>query len=102
MTESGLSYLFRDGQHGGAARLALMAVKSARVARDTALHIYRQNRRQGEEGISVRIGVVGGHWEGPLNDPHDATIFGTLSVIGQQAQRAATAAQDFRLSCLGR
>jgi adenylate cyclase len=100
-TESGLSYLFRDGDQGGAAQLALMAVKSARVARDTALHTYRQNRRQGEMGIPVRIGVVGGDWEGPLNDPHDATIFGTLSVIGQQAQAAAAAARDFQIVVSG-
>jgi predicted ATPase/class 3 adenylate cyclase len=96
-TEAGLSYLFRDGDQGGAAQLALMAVKSARVARDTALHIYRQNRRQGDVCMPVRIGVVGGDWEGPLNDPHDATIFGTLSVIGQQAQAAAAAARDFQI-----
>jgi tetratricopeptide (TPR) repeat protein len=96
-TEAGLSYLFRDGERGGAARLALMAAKSARIARDTALHAFSQNRRQGAAGIAVRIGVVGGDWEGPLNDPHDATIFGTLSIIGQQAQAAAAAAQDFQI-----
>ena len=96
-TESGLSYLFRDGERGGMTRLALLAVKSARVGRDAALHAFHQNRRQGDLGIAVRIGVVGGDWEGPLNDPHDATIFGTLSVIGQQAQAAATAAHDFQI-----